>query len=84
MFFSLPQAYGDNADGMGFCAFGPLLAVSLVARASPSPRLSEPMKPRESEVFIMTREQRKQMRRGVLYILFLMGLCLLLIAGLTT
>lgn len=32
----------------------------------------------------MTREQRKQLRRSALYILLLMGICLLLIAGLTT
>lgn len=31
----------------------------------------------------MTREQRRQIRRGVLYILMLVVICLLLIAGLT-
>ena len=31
----------------------------------------------------MTREQRKQMRRGALYIGLLVMICLLLIAGLT-
>lgn len=32
----------------------------------------------------MTREQKKQLRRNVLYILLLAGVCLLLIAGLTS
>lgn len=32
----------------------------------------------------MTRNQRKQLRRGVLYLCLLAALCLLLIAGLTT
>lgn len=31
----------------------------------------------------MTREQRKQMRRWVLYMAFLLVICLLLIAGVT-
>ncbi len=32
----------------------------------------------------MTREQKRQLRRGVLYICLLTVICLLLIAGLTT
>ena len=32
----------------------------------------------------MTREQRRQLRRGVLYIIFLTVLALLLLAGVTT
>ena len=32
----------------------------------------------------MTREQRRQLRRGVLYIIFLTVLSLLLLAGVTT
>ena len=63
--------------------FGPLLAVALDARASPLPPFSEPMDITRKGDF-MTREQKKQLRRNALYILLLAGICLLLIAGLTS
>ena len=48
-----------------------------------SPPFSEPMEKLTERIDRMTREQKKQLRRGVLYIGLLVMICLLLIAGLT-
>lgn len=82
MFGLAGSAQGGSADGSGFYPLPRLLARGSGRRSAAfrvSPSLWNPTRKDDH----MTREQKRQLRRGVLYIVFLTALGLLLIAGIT-